>query len=274
MTKRVVSVQDISCLGQCSLTVALPVLSVMGIETVVLPSSVLSTHTGCCFDEFTVHDLTDEMPLIVKHWKKENVHFDGMYTGYIGDARQFEVIDSLRTQLNSGALVIVDPAMGDHGKLYPALGEDIVEGMRKLVAKSDVVLPNITEAALLTGTKYKENYSQEEIETLLNKLCSLGPRYAVITGVSFEKGKLGAGCLDKATGEISYYFNDYVDRIFHGTGDVFASSLVGSMINGKNIHEALEKAIKFTDSCIKATVDDEAHFYGVHFESVLSELIE
>lgn len=273
MTKRVVSVQDISCLGQCSQTVALPILSVLGIETVVLPSAVLSTHTGC-FEGFTVHDLTEEMPKIIAHWKKENITFDAIYTGYIGDVRQFDYIIDLKKQLNSGGLVIVDPAMADMGELYPALGLEIVEGMKKLISKADIIIPNITEASILTDTPYKENYSKEEIEELLRKLSDIGPRYSVITGVSFESGKIGAGCLDKSTGEITYYFNDYVDKICYGTGDIFSSVVVGRLVNGSSVYDALKSASDFVASCIRATLDDDAHFYGVHFEGVLGELLK
>lgn len=273
MTKKVVSVQDISCYGQCSQTVALPVLSCMGIETVILPSSVLSTHTSC-FEGFTVHDLTLEMPLIVEHWKKEKISFDAIYTGYISDSRQFETIRKLREMLNPEGLFIVDPAMADQGELYPALSNDIIDGMKSIVRLADVVIPNITEASLLTGTSYSENYSKEEIESLLFKISEMGPRYCVITGVSFEPGKIGAACLDKSSGEITYYFADYVDRIFYGTGDLFSSVVVGSLVNGKSVYDALRLASEFVTASIKATVGDESHFYGVHFEKCLPMLIE
>ncbi len=273
MTKKVVSVQDISCLGQCSQTVALPILSVLGIETVVLPSAVLSTHTGC-FEGFTVHDLTDEMPLIISHWKKENFSFDAIYTGYISDVRQFDYILDLKKMLNPGGLVIVDPAMADMGEIYPALGMDIVDGMKKLIAQADIIIPNITEASILTDTPYKENYSKEELEVILHKLAAIGPRYNVITGVSFEVGQIGAACLDKHTGEITYYFNNYVDKICYGTGDIFSSVVVGRLVNGSSVYEALKSASDFVSSCIRATLDDDDHFYGVHFESVLGELLK
>lgn len=273
MTKKVVSVQDISCYGQCSQTVALPVLSVLGVETVILPSAVLSTHTTS-FEGFTVHDLTEEMPKIIAHWKKENITFDGVYTGYIGDVRQFDYIIGLKTMLNPGGLFIVDPAMADHGELYPALGTDIVEGMKKLVSMADIIIPNITEATILTDTEYRDDYSQERIEEILHKLADIGPRYSVITGVSFEQGKIGAACLDKVTGEITYYFNDYVDKVCYGTGDIFSSVVVGRLINGSSVYDALKSASDFVASCIRATIDDEAHHYGVHFESVLGELLK
>lgn len=273
MTKKVVSVQDISCYGQCSQTVALPVLSVLGVETVILPSAVLSTHTTS-FEGYTVHDLTEEMPKIVAHWKKENIKFDAIYTGYISDVRQFDCILDLRSQLNPGGMVIVDPAMADHGELYPALSDDIVEGMRRLVSVADVIIPNITEAVLLTNTEYKPDFTQDEIEGILHKLAALGPRYSVITGVSYESGKLGAVCFDKESGEITNYFSDYVNKICYGTGDIFSSVVVGRMVNGSSVYDALKTASEFVASCIRATIDDDEHHYGVHFESVLHELLK
>ena len=151
MSKKIVTVQDISCYGQCSITVALPVLSAFGVETAILPSAILSTHTGG-FTGFTVHDLTEEMPGIVNHWIREGIKFDAIYTGYIGDTRQFDIInDARKTLLNDRGLLIVDPAMADWGKLYSALDETIVEGMKKIVRTADVILPNLTEAAFLTG---------------------------------------------------------------------------------------------------------------------------
>ena len=168
MTK-IVSVQDISCYGQCSLTVAQPILSAYGIETAILPSAILSTHTGG-FQHVTVVDLTEEMQKIIDSWKAEGIRFDGIYTGYIGDARQFDMIKEMRCLLNPGGKLFVDPAMADHGKLYSALNENIVEGMRGLVREADIILPNLTEAAFLLGEPYRETYNKEEIDYLCRKL--------------------------------------------------------------------------------------------------------
>ena len=155
MSKKILTVQDISCYGQCSITVALPILSHYGIETAILPSAVLSTHTSG-FTNFTVHDLTDEMPKIINHWIDENIRFDAIYTGYIGNKVQFDyILDNKDRLLNEGGLFIVDPAMADNGKMYYGLDEFIVLGMKKMCMQADYILPNITEACFLTGIEYK-----------------------------------------------------------------------------------------------------------------------
>lgn len=267
--KKIVSVQDISCYGQCSLTAALPVLSARGVETAILPSALLSTHTGG-FHGYTVLDLTDEMPKIVAHWKQEGIRFDAIYTGYIGDARQFDIILHLRELLYDGGLLIVDPAMADHGKLYAALNEDIVDGMRRLVGYADVILPNLTEAAFLLGREYKEIYSPEEIEEMVRALCAMGPRYSILTGVSPEPNKIGAACFDRERNETVCYFTERIEKSYHGTGDLFSAVAVADIVRGKGMEEVLRNACEFTCRAIRATVDDPAHPYGVHFEPVLS----
>lgn len=271
MTKRIISFQDISCLGQCSQTVALPVLSAMGIETAVLPSAVLSTHTGC-FDGFTVHDLTEELPAIVEHWEREGFGFDALYTGYIGDARQFEIIRRARKLLRPDGLLVVDPAMADFGELYPALGPDIADGMRGLVSEADVIIPNLTEASLLAGIEYRETYSRDEISRILEKLCGLGPRFVIVTGVCIVPGRIGAACRDAKTGRTDFYMTDYIDRVFYGTGDVFSSVITGALVRGMSVCDAVSLAVDFTAECIRLTIPDEKHFYGVHFEEALPYL--
>lgn len=267
--KKVVSVQDISCYGQCSLTVALPVLSAYGIETAILPSAILSTHTGG-FTGFTVHDLTEEMPAIVNHWANENIRFDAIYTGYIGDARQFDIIKDLRKLLNPNGKFIVDPAMADHGKLYIALDDTIVAGMRSIASEADIILPNLTEASFLLDVEYKEKYTESEIDTLLSKLCEMGAKTSIITGVSFEEGKLGAVCLDSVTGQKSAYFAKHMEKSYHGTGDIFSSVVIANLLNDKPMEKALEDACEFIVKCIKQTMPDESHGYGVKFEEVLA----
>lgn len=267
---KIVSVQDISCYGQCSLTVALPILSSYGFETAILPSGILSTHTGG-FTDFTYHDLTEEMPLIVNHWKKENITFDAIYTGYIGDARQFNLIKNMRGLLNPGGQLIVDPAMADHGKLYVALDETIVAGMREIVSVADLILPNITEGYLLTGLPYKENPSSEEIDELLKKLAELGPKKIILTGVKKGDKEYGAAFYDSASRERVDYYAELISGSYHGTGDVFASVAIATYLQGKNIYEVLKEACEFVVKSIKATLDDKSHIYGVKFEKVLNE---
>ncbi len=267
---KLVSVQDISCFGQCSLTVALPILSSQGIETVILPSGVLSTHTGG-FKDFTVHDLTDEMKKIVNHWNKEDLQFDGIYTGYIGDSRQFDTIRDLRKLVKEEGKLYVDPAMADNGKLYPALTDDIVEGMRGIVREADVILPNLTEASFILNKDYNPDYTREDIENILKELAEMGPTLSILTGVSFEDGKLGAIAYDKDKDEFIEYYVDRIPKDYHGTGDVFSSVAIGSLENGNSVQDALKEACEFTAESIKRTLPDKNHNYGVKFEEVLRD---
>lgn len=267
-TKKIVTVQDISCYGQCSTTIAQPILSAYGVETAILPSAILSTHTAG-FGNFTVLDLTDEMPRIINHWKEEKITFDAVYTGYIGDARQFDMIRDMREMLNEGGEMIVDPAMADHGKLYPALNEDIVAGMRKLVQSADLILPNLTEAAFLLEEEYREYYTEDEVKEMLKKLCQMGPKISILTGVSFEEGRIGAASYNKETGEYVVYLTTKKEKSYHGTGDAFSAVAIAAYLNGKPMAEVLEEACEFIVKAIEETLPDENHFYGVKFEQVL-----
>ena len=269
--QRILTIQDISCIGQCSLTVALPILSACGLETAILPSAVLSTHTGG-FQGFTFRDLTDDMPNIAAHWKKENLSFEAVYTGYLGSAKQIDMVkDIMDGLLVPGGKRIVDPAMADNGKLYTGFDMDFVDHMKTLVAQADVLLPNITEASLLTGIEYMEQYDESYVKRLLAALTELGAKAVVLTGVSFEEGTTGVQVLEN--GEANYYRHEKVSKGCHGTGDVYASAFVGAYLNGKNMYEAACIAADYTLSCIKATIIDPEHWYGVKFEAVLPELV-
>ena len=254
--KKILTIQDISCVGQCSLTVALPIISAMGIETAIIPSAVLSTHTGG-FSGYTFRDLTEDLPLISKHWQKEQISFDGIYTGYIGSTKQIEYIkDIIDAFKNSNLVVVVDPAMADHGKLYYGFDDEFVDKMRTLIKKADYIVPNITEACFLTNTPYFEKYTKEDIEKLLVKLSELGPNHVVLTGISFDEQSLGAAMYDKTSNEFKYYFNERIPLLFHGTGDIFASSFFGAIINGLDMYEASKVAVDFTLEAIKNTVNN------------------
>lgn len=268
MSKKIMTVQDISCYGQCSITVALPVLSRYGIETAILPSAVLSTHTAG-FKNFTVLDLTDEMPKIINHWINEGIKFDAIYTGYIGDVRQFDLILECKDKLlNNGGLFIVDPAMADHGKLYPALNQDIIDGMKKICKVADYIIPNITEACFLTNSEYKEIYDEEYITELIQKLYNLGAKNVILSGVSYENNKIGAIAYD-GENKVSY-FSQKQAKSYHGTGDIFSSIIVANILNNKSIEENLKESVEFIIKCIKQTVSDENHSYGVKFEEVMA----
>ena len=270
--KRALTIQDISCVGQCSLTVALPIISACGVETAVLPSAVLSTHTAG-FSGYTFRDLTDDMPLIKNHWEKENIKFDAIYTGYLGSTKQIDyVADIFNFCSNDNCIKIVDPAMADGGKLYPAFDGDYVNAMKKLCAIADYVVPNITEACFLTDCEYKTEYDRAYIDTLIEKLCLLGCKNIILTGVSYAKDKLGVVVFEN--GNYSYYEHEFLPNSCHGTGDIYASAFVGALTRGKTAYNAAKIAADYTVECIKATADDKNHWYGAKFEPVLSKLIK
>ena len=268
---KILTIQDISCMGQCSLTVALPIISACGIETCVLPSAVLSTHTAG-FSGYTFRDLTDDMPAIKDHWVKENIKFDAVYTGYLGSTKQIEyVADIFAANGTENCIKIVDPAMADNGKLYPGFDTEFVDAMKKLCGEADYIIPNITEAAFLTDTEYKEEFDREYIDLLLNKLSALGCKNIILSGVSYTQGKTGVVVYENGT--YSYYEHDKLPNSCHGTGDIYASAFVGALVRGKRAFDAAKIAADYTVECIKATAEEENHWYGAKFEPVLIKLI-
>lgn len=273
MDQRILTVQDISCVGQCSLTVALPILSACGIETAILPSAVLSTHTAG-FKGYTFRDLTDDIPSITDHWEKEGIKFDAIYTGYLGSMRQIDLVKELFERVAAkNCLKVVDPAMADHGQLYYGFDEAFAHHMASLCGMADVALPNITEACMMTDTPYIEaGYDESYIRTLLEKVLALGAKTAVITGVCYEEKKLGIAVLAQGDKEISYYYHERLARSSHGTGDIFASAFTGAMVCGKTPLEAARVAGNFTLAGMKAT--EPEHWYGTRFEKVIPVLLE
>ena len=269
--QKILTVQDISCVGQCSLTVALPILSAAGHETCILPSAVLSTHTGG-FKGYTFRDLTDDMPAITAHWQKEGIRFGAIYTGYLGSARQIAYVKDMFATLGTEDMVtFVDPAMADNGKLYGAFDMAFVEEMKKLVYAADISLPNITEACFLTGIEYRETYDEAYIDALLAGLRAGGAKTIILTGVSFTTDTTGVMVLEGENKQ--YYEHRKISKGSHGTGDVYASAFVGAYMRGKTAFEAAGIAAEYTVRCIENTVDDESHWYGVKFEPVLPYLI-
>ena len=268
---KILTVQDISCVGQCSLTVALPIISACGIEPCVLPSAVLSTHTAG-FSGYTFRDLTSDMPAIEAHWKKEGIAFDAIYTGYLGSTEQIAYVESLcKNVLADGGRVIVDPAMADNGKLYPGFDEAFVEAMKGLCAKADYLVPNITEASLLTGLPYKTEYDRAYIDTLLEALCALGAKNVILTGVSYAPATTGVVVYEN--GAYAYYEHEKLANGCHGTGDIYASAFVGALVRGKSAYDAARIAADYAVDCIRYTATLDNHWYGAAFEPVLGRLL-
>ena len=272
--KRIITVQDISCVGKCSLTVALPVISAMGVEACVLPTAVLSTHTA--FKGFTFRDLTSDISKITEHWKQEKLHFDAIYTGYLGSFEQIELMHSLIKDFGSAdTRVIVDPCMGDNGALYSGFTQDFAKTMAGLCAKAEVIVPNLTEASYMLGIPYVETgYNKDYIEDLLKKLAGLGARRVVLKGISFDDKKLGIASYDSETEKITWYFHEKMPQNFHGTGDIFASVLTGALVRGLSLEQACRLAADFVVESIKATLSHKDYnWYGVDFESAIPFLI-
>lgn len=272
--KRVAAIHDISCFGKCSLTVALPILSCAGIEASVIPTAVLSTHTGG-FTGYTYRDLTEDILPVVDHWQTLGLAFDAVYTGFLGSYKQIDIVseifDRLKTEDN---MIVVDPVMADNGKLYTVFKEDFPLGMRKLCQKADLIVPNITEACMLLGKPYEAGpHDSVYIENLLDELAGLGPKQVVLTGVSFDDAHLGAASLDTATSKIDYSFSKRIDGFYHGTGDVFASTLVAGLLTGHDLNKASRLAVDFTVKSIIRTKEAGTDIrFGVNFEAGLCEL--
>ncbi len=273
--KRVAAIHDISGIGKCSLTAAIPIISAAGHEAAVMPTAVLSTHTGN-ISGFTYRDLTDDLVPFAEHWKSLGVEFDGIYSGYLGSVRQVDIvcnfIDAFR---GKDTVVIVDPAMADGGKMYTNFDEAFAREMTLLCRKADIIVPNITEAAFLLGEKYFDPpYTKEYIEDLMCRLLDLGPQMVVLTGVAFDDKEIGCGVCCKS-GEIYYAFSAHYPGTYYGTGDIFASALTGAYLKGKNIFESAEIALDFTCAAIKRTYEVQTDTrLGVRFEQGLGDYIK
>ena len=273
--RRIVTIQDVSCVGKCSLTVALPIISAMGVETAIIPTAVLSTHT--MFQGFTFRDLTSDINPIMEHWKKEGFTFDAVYTGYLGSFEQIDLMHGLFAQFGKNALKIVDPCMADNGKLYPGFTPQFAAKMAGLCADADIIVPNLTEASFLLDIPYVQSgYDQAYIEDLLKKLAGLGAREVVLKGIEFshEKGKIGIASYNSETGNISWYFHRKMRQSFHGTGDIFASVLTGALVRGLSLEKSYALAGDFVVESIKKTLAHKDHNnYGVDFEAAFPMLI-
>ena len=266
---KIVSMQDVSCYGQCSLTVALPICSALGVETAILPTAILSTHTSG-FQGFTFRDLSSDLEGILAHWKKEGISFSAAYTGYLGNESEVDIALRLREFIGQGPF-IVDPAFGDNGCLYPGFDADYVKAMRRLCFSSDILLPNLTEACALLDIPYLEKPSLEQAKAIAFSLREKSAKTIVLKGLSDGEGNIGLLVYDGK--DFQTYFHERISTNFHGTGDVFASTFVGVYLKGYSAFEAAKKAGDFTLACIKKTLGKEGHLYGVCFEECLPSLL-
>ncbi len=268
--KKLLTIQDISCYGQCSLTVALPVVSACGVETAILPSAVLSVHTAPGFKNWTFRDLTDDMKPIEASWLENGVTFDAFYTGYVCASQIDPILSIMSTCGNPGAIRIVDPAMADNGRLYAGFADDFPMEMRRLCEAADYILPNLTEAAFLLGRKpVLEGYDEAFVLDMLKALHAIGAKNVVLTGVSFAPDKLGVATYD---GEKAwFYFNDRLPLSTHGTGDLYASVFAGAMLRGKGMDASAALAADVV--CDSLSKTPKSHWYGTCFESAIPYLV-
>ncbi len=271
--KRIASIQDLSCIGKCSQSVALPVLSAMGLECAVLPTALLSAHTA--FDGFVSLDLTDALPSFVEHWARLGLRFDAIYTGYLGSAAQIALVeDFLRRFRTDASPVFIDPVMADHGALYAGLDPDFPGAMRALCRNADVLTPNVTEACLLTGTEYREAHDETYIRTLLEELLSLGAKTAIVTGLRTDTQHIGVAAMG-TDGRFALHLTDYYPAVFYGTGDLFAATCAGALTLGYTPTDAIGLAADYVAATIRATVrHPDRRWYGVDFESTLPYLMK
>lgn len=274
--KRGAAIHDLSGFGKCSLTVALPILSAAGIETSALPTAILSTHTGG-ISGYTYRDLTEDMRPVMKHWKSLDIKFDAIYTGFLGSFEQLDIVkeffDAFRQEDN---LILVDPVMGDNGELYTVFTREFAAGMRMLCQKADIIVPNLTEAALLLDEPYHPGpYTHAYIESLLRKLGALGPQKVVLTGVYFKEDELGAATYDRTTDTIDYVFTQKIPGYYHGTGDVFASALLSALLNDFSLIDAAAIAVHFTTDSIRRTYKAKTDYrFGVNFEQSFPDFLK
>ena len=270
--KKILTIQDISCYGQCSITVALPILSAWGYETAILPSAILSTHTSG-FKNFTVHDLSNEIPKIINHWKNEGIKFDALYAGYLGEVGHIDQVIQIKNELlNDDGFFVLDPVMGDNGKLYPAFNDDYVKAIRRLIKEADIILPNLTEACFLTNSEYKESYDETYIRDIVNKLIALGAKKIVLTGIAYEKEATGVFVYDG--NEFHHFVHQKINKSYHGTGDVYASTFLGAYLGHHDLMKSAIIAADFVVEAIKNTLDDPSHNYSVKFEPLLVDFIK
>lgn len=269
--KKILTIQDISCFGQCSITVALPILSACGYETAILPTSILSTHTSG-FKNFQIKDMDEELDRFLKHWFNEQLKFDAIYTGYLGSESLIDfTIKAIRQCKKENTLIVVDPAMGDKGKLYPVFNESYALKMRELIKEADIILPNVTEACYMTGIEYADKFDKEYIERLLKELHKYTKAKIILTDVSFKANQTGVYFYDGI--RFQYYKHHKIGEGIHGTGDIFTSSFLASYMKNHDLYLSVKLAADYVYRCINYTQSDKNHWYGAKFEPLLNGFV-
>ena len=270
--KRILTFQDMSCVGQCSLGVALPIISACGHETCPLPSAILSTHTGGEFSGYTFNDLSDSIMPVVEHWKRQGIYFDAFYSGYLGNGTDIKCAKHIMGNLLcDGAVRIVDPAMADNGSLYPGFDSEYARAMTELCTHADIIIPNVTEACIMAGIDCFHAHTREKIISLLDSLSSAGMKKIILTGVSLGENSLGVAIYDN--GQTDFYLHEKINVMCHGTGDIYASAFVGAYLRGISFCDSARIAADFTLESIKLTYDRTEHWYGARFEKAIPYLI-
>ena len=273
--KRIIAMNDISCLGRCSLTVILPIISASGIECTILPTALLSNHTGG-FEGYTFRDLTEEIPAIAEQWVRLHLNSDAIYCGYLASPAQAKTVRNAVKELKqNGTLIFVDPVMGDHGKLYKNFTPELIGAMEEMAMDADILVPNMTEAHQLLHWEYREGpYHREYLAKMLKEFEKKYPHArTVLTGVDISDTKIGCAFLKEEKEEI--FVHRKLSGEYHGTGDIFASVLLAGIVNGLSLEKAVKVAGEFVADCIEVTIQEEnEEKYGIAFESCLDTLKE
>lgn len=269
--KRLVSIQDMSCFGKCSQTVAIPIISSLGIETIPLPTAILSTHTGE-FKDYTFLPLCNETKKIINHWKKLQLTFDAIYIGYIGSSSQVEdIISFIDYFADENTIVYLDPAMADDAKIYQGLDMEYVSAIKKLCASADIISPNIYEAMLLVDGECKKDYTNDDINRICASISALCKK-TIITGVHKDKKIVSIG-IDTVNNQIKEKENNKIDGMFYGAGDIFSSVFIGTYLSGNSFDDSISFADDFVQDCITKTLDEkEKYWYGLNFEKCIKKL--
>ncbi|WP_051910520.1 pyridoxamine kinase [Carnobacterium pleistocenium] len=274
---RILVIQDISASCRISMNVAVPILSCLENWVSVLPTALLSTHTGKGFEGYTFLDLSAEISIILNHWRSLGIKFDGIVIGYLSSVEQMKMMKTIITQFTTEkALIVLDPVMGDHGSLYPGFTSEHVEAMRELCQFADVLIPNVTEAYLLAGITYPNKpHTKEIIEPIINKLTKKNKQSIVISGVTGTEKQVGAAFITKDSLEVCYVFSEAYPGHFDGVGDLFTSVIAGFLFQQHSLRRANEVAVNYISKVVKRTIEDQVNpLYGITFEKDLLYLME